>query len=323
MIKDTIIAGLAAFALSLVLTKLGIPVLHRLKFGQYIREEGPKDHQKKSGTPTMGGIMFLIAASAVSACYAPKYPKIIPVAAFMLLFGLIGFTDDYIKVVKKHNEGLKPGQKLAMQIAVTAAFAVYLFMHPDISTDMLVPFTGDFESGLYLKLGWLFIPAVFIIVLGTDNGVNLTDGLDGLCTSVTIIVAIFFAAVTIRCDIPMAPIGGITAGALMGFLMYNAYPARVFMGDTGSLALGGFVSSFALMTGMPLFIVPVGIIYLTEAVSVIMQVSYFKATHGKRIFRMAPIHHHFELGGMSETRIVAVFTAVTVIASLLAFIGFC
>ena len=177
------------------------------------------------------------------------------------------------------------------------------------------------KTGKFLRLGILFIPAVFVIVLGTDNGVNFSDGLDGLCASVTTAVAVFFAAVAIREEIPAAPVAGSVAGALLGFLLFNVYPAKVFMGDTGALALGGFVSSFALITRLPLFIVIVGIIYLCEVLSVMIQVGYFKMTHGKRFFRMAPIHHHFELGGWSETRVVAVFTTVTIICSLLAFLG--
>lgn len=316
MLKDTILAALTAFVISVIICPLGIPILHRMKFGQYIREEGPKEHQKKSGTPTMGGIMFIIAIIAASLLFMGKYPLIIPVAAFILLFGIIGFMDDYLKVVKKKNEGLKAWQKLLMQFVVTAAFAIYLYMHPEIGSSVLLPFT----NGRLWNLGWVFIPFVFLVVLGTDNGVNFTDGLDGLCSSVTIIVAVFFAASAIRMNIQIAPAAGIVAGAVAGFLIYNVYPAKVFMGDTGSLALGGFVSSFALMTRMPVYIIIVGFVYFAEVLSVMMQVSYFKITHGKRIFKMSPIHHHFELSGWSETRVVCVFTLVTVLLSLIAYL---
>lgn len=186
---------------------------------------------------------------------------------------------------------------------------------------MLIPFTGGFENGYYLNLGWLFIPAVFFIVLGTDNGVNFTDGLDGLCTSVTILVATFFTVVAIGENSGISPITGAVVGSLLGFLLFNVYPAKVFMGDTGSLALGGFVASSAFMMQMPIFIAVVGLIYLVEVLSVIIQVTYFKKTGGKRIFKMAPIHHHFELCGWSETRVVAVFSIVTAILCLVAYMG--
>ena len=186
---------------------------------------------------------------------------------------------------------------------------------------MLVPFTGGFEHGLLSESWFLFIPFVFFVVLGTDNGVNFTDGLDGLCTSVTILVATFLTIISIGENSGISPITGAVVGSLLGFLLFNVYPAKVSMGDTGSLALGGFVSASAFMMQIPLFIPIIGLIYLVEVLSVIMQVSYFKATHGKRIFRMAPIHHHFELGGWSETRVVAVFSIVTALLCLVAYLG--
>ena len=187
--------------------------------------------------------------------------------------------------------------------------------------EMLIPFTGGFENGYFLDLGWLFVPALFFIVLGTDNGVNFTDGLDGLCTSVTILVATFFTVVALGEESGISPITGAVVGSLLGFLLFNVYPARVFMGDTGSLALGGFVASSAYMMQMPVFIAIVGLIYLVEVLSVIIQVTYFKKTGGKRIFKMAPIHHHFELCGWSETRVVAVFSIITAILCLVAYLG--
>ena len=230
-------------------------------------------------------------------------------------FGVVGFLDDYIKIVMKRSEGLNPIQKLIGQFVITGIFAYYIVTSPDIGTGMLIPFTGK-----YLQLPvWLFVPALFFIILGTDNGVNFTDGLDGLCTSVTILVATFFTIVAIGENSGISPITGAVVGSLLGFLLFNVYPARVFMGDTGSLALGGFVASSAFM--MPIFIAIVGLIYLVEVLSVIIQVTYFKKTGGKRFFKMAPIHHHFELCGWSETRVVGVFSIITAILCLIAYLG--
>ena len=217
----------------------------------------------------------------------------------------------------KRSEGLNPIQKLIGQFVITGIFAYYIVTSPDIGTGMLIPFTGK-----YLQLPvWLFVPALFFIILGTDNGVNFTDGLDGLCTSVTILVATFFTIVAIWENSGISPITGAVVGSLLGFLLFNVYPARVFMGDTGSLALGGFVASSAFMMQMPIFIAIVGLIYLVEVLSVIIQVTYFKKTGGKRFFKMAPIHHHFELCGWSETRVVGVFSIITAILCLIAYLG--
>ena len=303
MINETILAIIIAFAVSAILCPIVIPFLHKLKFGQQVREDGPQAHLKKQGTPTMGGLVFLTAVVITSLLYIRDYPRIIPVLFMTVGFGVIGFLDDYIKIVMKRSEGLNPVQKLIGQFIITGIFVYYLVCSGEVGTSMLVPFTGGFEHGLYLNLGFLFIPFVFFVVLGTDNGVNFTDGLDGLCTSVTILVATFLTIISIGENSGISPITGAVVGSLLGFLLFNVYPAKVFMGDTGSLALGGFVSASAFMMQIPLFIPIIGLIYLVEVLSVIMQVSYFKATHGKRIFRMAPIHHHFELGGWSETRV--------------------
>lgn len=313
---------LIAFVISAVLGPVIIPWLHKLKFGQYIREEGPKAHQKKSGTPTMGGIIFLVAAMAASLFFVNDYPKIIPVMFTTLGFGIIGFLDDYIKVVKKRNLGLTEIQKLAGQIIITAVFAFYLIRYSGAGTKMLIPFTGGVENGIYLNLPmWIYIPALFIIMLGTVNGTNLTDGLDGLLSNVTVLVAAFFMVVAVAVKSGLHPVAGAVMGALLGFLLFNAHPAKVFMGDTGSLALGGFVASMAYMMNMPIFIAIVGLVYLVEILSDILQVTYFKATHGKRIFKMAPIHHHFELCGWAETKVVAVFSIVTAILCLIGFLA--
>lgn len=321
MINETILAIIIAFAVSAILCPIVIPFLHKLKFGQQVREDGPQAHLKKQGTPTMGGLVFLTAVVITSLLYIRDYPRIIPVLFMTVGFGVIGFLDDYIKIVMKRSEGLNPVQKLIGQFIITGIFVYYLVCSDEVGTSMLVPFTGGFEHGIYLDLGFLFIPFVFFVVLGTDNGVNFTDGLDGLCTSVTILVASFLTIISIGENSGISPITGAVVGSLLGFLLFNVYPAKVFMGDTGSLALGGFVASSAFMMQIPLFIPIIGLIYLVEVLSVIMQVSYFKATHGKRIFRMAPIHHHFELGGWSETRVVAVFSIVTALLCLVAYLG--
>ena len=321
MINETILAIIIAFAVSAILCPIVIPFLHKLKFGQQVREDGPQAHLKKQGTPTMGGLVFLTAVVITSLLYIRDYPRIIPVLFMTVGFGVIGFLDDYIKIVMKRSEGLNPVQKLIGQFIITGIFVYYLVCSGEVGTSMLVPFPGGFDHGLYLNLGFLFIPFVFFVVLGTDNGVNFTDGLDGLCTSVTILVATFLTIISIGENSGISPITGAVVGSLLGFLLFNVYPAKVFMGDTGSLALGGFVSASAFMMQIPLFIPIIGLIYLVEVLSVIMQVSYFKATHGKRIFRMAPIHHHFELGGWSETRVVAVFSIVTALLCLVAYLG--
>ena len=317
MVNETILAVIIAFVISAILCPIVIPFLHKLKFGQQVRDDGPQAHLKKQGTPTMGGLVILSSIIITSLLYLKDYPKIIPVLFVTAGFGVIGFLDDYIKIVMKRSEGLNPGQKLAGQIIITGIFAYYIITSDEIGTQMLIPFTGQY---LVMPV-WLFVPALFFIVLGTDNGVNFTDGLDGLCTSVTILVATFFTIVAIGENSGISPITGAVVGSLLGFLLFNVYPARVFMGDTGSLALGGFVASSAFMMQMPLFIAVVGLIYLVEVLSVIIHVTYFKKTGGKRIFKMAPIHHHFELCGWSETRVVAVFSIITAILCLVAYLG--
>lgn len=308
---------LVSFALSAIMGPVIIPVLRNLKMGQTEREEGVKEHLKKAGTPTMGGVIILLSILITSLFYIRSNPQIIPVLFVTIGFGLIGFLDDYLKVVMKRSDGLFPKQKMALQIIVTAIFAYYLVKVAGISLKMLVPFSG----GRYLDLGWLAIPVLFFAVIGTVNGVNFTDGLDGLASSVTVLVATFFTVVAIGTKSGIEPVTGAVVGALLGFLLFNVYPARVFMGDTGSLALGGFVAGAAYMMQMPLFILLIGLIYLVEVLSVMIQVTYFKATHGKRIFKMAPIHHHFELCGWSETRIVAVFSVITAVMCLIALLA--
>ncbi len=302
-----------SFLASVIFCPILIPFLRKLKFGQTEREDGPESHLKKNGTPTMGGLVILASILITSLIYVSRYTEIIPVLFMTLGFGLIGFLDDYIKVVKKRSLGLTPLQKMALQFVVTGIFIYYYFCVAGLDASVRIPFV---EGIGFTMPTWLFVVFVFIVVLGTVNGVNFTDGLDGLASGVTVIVATFFTIVALTISPDLTPITGAVVGSLLGFLLFNTYPARVFMGDTGSLALGGFVSSIALMLHMPLFIVIVGLIYLVEVVSVILQVGYFKLTHGKRIFKMAPIHHHFELCGYSETQVVAAFSILTALLCL-------
>ena len=316
MTYEIVIPVIIAFAISALLGPVVIPFLRKLKVGQTERKE-LESHLKKNGTPTMGGIMILASIIITSLFYVKDYPKIIPILFMTVGFGVIGFLDDYLKVVLRRSDGLLAWQKMILQIIVTGVFAVYMVKYSGVALTMLIPFSG----GKYLDLGWLAIPVLFFAVVGTVNGTNFTDGLDGLASSVTIMVATFFSVVAIGTNAGIAPITCAVVGALLGFLLFNVYPASVCMGDTGSLALGGFVVSTAYMMQMPLFILIVGLIYLVEVLSVIIQVTYFKKTGGKRIFRMAPIHHHFELGGWSETRVVAVFSITTAILCLIALLA--
>ncbi len=317
MAEHIVIPVLISFALSVIMGPVVIPFLRKLKVGQTERAEGVKSHLKKAGTPTMGGVMIVASVIITSLFYVKDYPKIIPVLFLTVGFGLIGFLDDYLKVVMKRSDGLYPGQKMALQIVVTAVFAFYIVKVAEIPLVLLIPFSG----GNYLDIGWVAVPLLFVAVIGTVNGTNFTDGLDGLASSVTLLVAVFFTVVAIGSKSGIEPITCAVVGALMGFLLFNVHPASVFMGDTGSLALGGFVAGTAYMMQMPLYIVIVGLIYVVEVASVMIQVTYFKKTGGKRFFKMAPIHHHFELCGWSETRVVAVFSITTAILCLIALMG--
>ena len=312
-----VIPVLISFVLSVIMGPIVIPILRKMKMKQTERVEGVESHLQKAGTPTMGGVMILASIVITSLFYVKDYPKIIPILFVTLGFGLIGFLDDYLKVVMKRSDGLYPKQKFALQIVVTAVFAYYLVNVTNTPLTLLIPFSG----GKYWNIGWLAIPLLFVAVIGTVNGVNFTDGLDGLASSVTVLVATFFTVVAVVTKSGIEPVTCAVVGALMGFLLFNVYPASVFMGDTGSLALGGFVASTAYMLQMPIFIIIVGLIYLVEVASVMIQVTYFKKTGGKRIFKMAPIHHHFELCGWSETRIVAVFSIITAILCLIALLA--
>jgi len=320
-INTVIYAALAAFAISAILCPIIIPYLTKLKLGQSIRDDGPQTHLKKAGTPFMGGIAIILAFTIVSAFFITDGAEVLPVIVCTVGFCFIGFCDDYIKRIKKQSLGLRAWQKMAMQILVTAGF-VGLIYWQGLNTTVFVPFVGT-----YLDLGFLYVPFVFFVVIGTANGVNLTDGLDGLASGVTVLVSLFFVFVSFVLGSALSPVIGAAAGAIMGFLLFNAHPAKIFMGDMGSLALGGFVASVAVMLNMEFLIPIVGLIYMVEVFSVMLQVGYYKLTKdkrtgkGKRLFKMAPIHHHFEQLGWAETKIVAVFYIITAVMCLIGFLA--
>ena len=307
-------ALIIAFIACVVLGAFVIPKLHN--FGQNVRDDGPKSHLKKQGTPSMGGI-FMIGAFAIATLFFVKdNPDAIVVLLITVGYGLVGFLDDYIKVVKKRSLGLRAWQKVVFQLIVTILFAIYLLKMNDFGTEIYVPFT----KGFYINLGWLYVPFLFFVMVGTVNSVNLTDGLDGLASGVTVLVATYFVFIAYAVNKGLIPVCGAAIGALLGFLVFNSYPAKVFMGDTGSLALGGFVASVAILTKMPIMLVIVGFVYVCESLSVMIQVGYFKLTGGKRIFKMAPIHHHFELSGLQGIKVVELFTIATAVLCLLGFV---
>ena len=317
MSNVSVLAVAISFAISAVLGPFVIPILRNIKCGQTVREDGPASHLGKTGTPTMGGILILFSVTVTTLLFIRKYPETAPILFLTIGFGMIGFLDDYIKVVCRRSLGLRAWQKLLGQLAVTAGFAYYILHYTNVSLAMKIPFL----SGRYLDFGIWNLPILFFIVLGTANGTNFTDGLDGLAGSVTVMVAVFFTVVAVGSRSGIEPVTCAVAGALLGFLLFNVHPAAVFMGDTGSLALGGFVAACGCVLQMPLYIAIVGIVYLMEVISVILQVAYFKVSGGKRLFRMAPLHHHFELCGWSETKITALFTIITAVMCLVGLVG--
>lgn len=312
---DLILSVILAFLITAVILPALIPFLIRLKVGQTERVEGVQSHLKKAGTPTMGGIAILASVIVTSLLFAWKYPRIVPILILTAGFGVIGFLDDYLKVVLRRSDGLYPRQKMAGQVLVTTIFLLYIWIRDPVCLDFLLPFSGGkVLSSLPVRIIGTLI--AYFAVIGTVNGVNFTDGLDGLASSVTAAVAVFFAYASFLLGGDVEPVCGAVFGALLGFLLFNVHPAKVFMGDTGSLALGGFVAGAAYALRMPVFLLIAGFIYFVEVLSVIIQVTYFRKTGGKRFFKMAPIHHHFELSGWSETRVVAVFTIVTILLCL-------
>ncbi len=316
-IQTSIYALIFSFGIAALLCPIGIKYLKVLKFGQNVRDDGPQTHMVKAGTPTMGGIMILISMFFGSIAFISGNTEGAALLLITLGYGAIGFIDDYIKVVKKRSLGLRAYQKILLQLVVTTMFLMFLINTVPEYSSLYIPFM----QGATIDIGVLYIPFFYIVVLGTVNAVNLTDGLDGLASGVTVLVSIFFGMMALYFGSGTFPISCAAIGSLLGFLLFNSYPAKVFMGDTGSLALGGFVAGIALILRMPLFILIVGFIYLLEAVSVIIQVLYFKKTGGKRFFKMAPIHHHFEKCGNSETQIVTYFYIVTAILCLVGFLA--
>lgn len=318
-----ILSFIVAFGVTAIAGQILIPVLRRLKAGQSIREDGPTWHMSKQGTPTMGGIMFIVGiliavlVSGWQDFLAGDFTALI-VYVFALVFGIIGFIDDFFKVKFHKNEGLTAAQKFLLQLAAAIAFVVLLRFTGHITNDLYIPFVN---VTLYVPWVLYMVFAAFIIV-GCVNSVNLTDGVDGLATGVTMPVALFFTAVALTWS--QAGAGVLSAGVFGGlcaFLLYNFHPAKVFMGDTGSLFLGGMVCGLAFALDIPLILILVGLIYICETLSDIIQVTYFKLTHGKRIFRMAPLHHHLEMGGWSEVKLFCVFTGITALCCILAYWG--
>ena len=308
-----VMAIVISFIVASILGPIIIPLLHKLKFGQNIRQEGPKSHLKKAGTPTIGGLIFIFATIITMFIMVGNPTDEAMIALYSFVgFGFVGFLDDLLKIIKKKNEGLTSGQKMILLLIVSGFLTWYAYKY--IGTSINIPFlNGQINFGLF------YIPAAMFYFAGVTNAVNLTDGLDGLATSVTVLVTTFLGIISYNLGhISLAIFCVALAGALLAFLRFNAFPARVFMGDTGSLALGGAVAMVALILKMPLILVLIGIIYVIETLSVILQVASFKLT-GKRIFKMAPIHHHFEQLGWSETKIVSVFSIITVVFCFIAF----
>lgn len=308
-------ACILSFVIAAVFEPILIPFLRRLKFGQTILEDGPTWHKSKQGIPTMGGIAFILS-TVIASLFFIRGNRGGGILLCGALFGIIGFIDDYIKVVKKHNQGLTAKQKFSLQTVVSLLYALYLYFNFG-QTSTLIPFTGT-----YVSLGIFYIPFVMLVLLATTNSANLTDGLDGLASSVGAIVSLFFtvACLVIKGNADSAVISAALTGGLLGFLIYNAHPAKVFMGDTGSLFIGGIIAAAAISAGLELFIIISAFVFLFEALSVIIQVLVYKKTK-KRVFKMAPVHHHFEMCGWRETKVVMVFSAITVILCVISYLA--
>lgn len=312
-----ILATLLSFIIIFITGPYFIPYLKRLKFGQNIREEGPQSHLIKSGTPTMGGIMIIIAITITSLFFIKDRPEIMIALVATVGFGIIGFLDDFIKIILKRNLGLRAYQKIILQLALAIFLSIYALNHPYIGSIQDLPF-----SDKYLEFGWIFLPFTIVFITGFVNAVNLSDGLDGLASGICFFVAIFFVVACLYNGYyGLAVFAGSIVGASLGFLRFNLHPAKVFMGDTGSMALGGALVSLAVLSRMQLFFFLVGGIFLIEAASVMIQVGYFKLTKGKRFFKMAPIHHHFELSGWHEKKVVKIFWITALVLVCIGYAG--
>ncbi len=306
---------LLAGLLTAALIPGSFPALRRLKFGQFVRDDGPQSHLAKSGTPTMGGLIFMPIMFVLTLVFV-RDNNALAVMLVALGFGVVGFIDDYIKVVKKRSMGFAAWQKMAAQLVIAGVYIYYIMETQADPRSIILPFT----TMATIDLGWFFIPFILFFIIGTVNAVNLTDGVDGLSTSVTIAVLGFFLVMDLVYQTGLNPMLAIALGTLFGYLIYNSYPAAIMMGDTGSLALGGLVTATAVHMKLPIIILIAGFVYFAEVISVMIQVGYFKRT-GKRFFKMAPIHHHFELMGWKETKVVYVFTIVTIFLCAVAYMS--
>jgi len=308
---------LGAYILGILLSLIVLPYLKKLKVGQVVRDDGPKSHLKKAGTPTMGGIIILLASLIVLSISAIKYPKLIMAIVPFIGFGIIGFIDDFKKIRYANTEGLSPMKKMILLFVVSAIFILlYVFVF-DYGLDTRIPFM---DKDVIMPVG-IFVVFTLFILLGTSNALNLTDGLDGLATGIVTIIMAFFTVVAIKNnDTEMAIFGTSIMGSSLAFLIFNMHPAKMFLGDTGSLALGGAIAAIAILMKMPIYLAIVALIPVLETLSVAMQVIYFKLTHGKRLFKMAPLHHHLELSGLKETKVVTLFWVITAILCVIAYV---
>lgn len=316
--KIQMLVGALSFIITVILSLCIIPYLKKLKIGQVVRQDGPKSHLGKSGTPTMGGIMMLISILLLLIIFAFQYKVLILPIILIAGFGIVGFIDDRKKLVEHSSDGISAKMKMLLLFVFSVIFIIAYLLIFRLGTDIIVPFTGG--DIIVLPIG-IFVLFTMLVLLGTSNAINLTDGLDGLCSGIVTVVMLFFTVVaTKRHDTAMAILGATVTGANLGFLIFNVKPAKVFMGDTGSLALGAAVASIAIIMRMPLYLLIVALIPVLETLSVAMQVIYFKLTHGKRLFKMAPLHHHLELSGMKETKVVILFWCITLILGVISYL---
>lgn len=319
-IPSQVVMYFISFFIALIAGKIVIPLLKKLKFSQIEREEGPESHKSKNGTTTMGGIIFLLPVILLGTIYSITDIRILPLIFVTLGFAFVGFMDDFLKISRKHNKGLSPKQKMFGLLIVAGIFTWYAMTYTRDAQTLILPFLGYYRP-ITMPL-FIAIPFSIFVLVAFTNAVNLTDGLDGLAGSITTIVLLFFTVITMfnsQWDY-IRIFCSILAGGILGFLVYNLHPAKVFMGDTGALAIGGALSAVAILTGTPIFLGLAGIIYVAETLSVMIQVIYFKKT-GKRVFLMAPLHHHYEQKGWSEIKVVSIFTIITLFSSILAFLS--